>query len=88
MAIFSILESGRSKNKIRTSNYILRETKLAREWRGFPQQAIVIAENGCGDYLIFLPERDNPNVLAEPIYLWRHETGDVKKIVDIFQDLL
>lgn len=80
--IFPFFDQSTPKRKMRTCNHIVRETKLAQEWNGFPESAIAFAQNGCGDYLIFLPDPHNPNVLAESIFVWFHETHQVEQITN------
>lgn len=86
--IFPFFDQSDMKRKMRTSNHIIYETKRARKWGGFPEHAIAIAENGCGDYLIFLPENTLSSANVEPVFIWHHETTDIKKIADDFQALL
>lgn len=82
--IFPFFDESDQKRKMRTCNHIIHETKLARMWKGFPEHAVAFAQNGCGDYLIFLPEKLNQNVLAESIFIWFHETNEVEQIATSF----
>jgi hypothetical protein len=82
--LFPFFDESDQKRKMRTCNHIVHETKLARTWHGFPEQAVAFAHNGCGDYLIFLPEAFNQNVLAESIFIWFHETNEVEQITTSF----
>ena len=52
----------------RTANHVVRETQSAREWSGFPPEAIAIGEDGNGNHLVLLPGSDE-------IYRWDHEEG-------------
>jgi hypothetical protein len=63
----------------RTCNDIVRETKLAREWPDFPASAVAIADNGTGDKLVFVPNASGDR-LAEVVYLWDHETGELTPV--------
>lgn len=72
----------------RTCNHIGLETKQTRSWRNFPANAIAIASNGSGDYLILLPEIGNEKQLSEVIYSWWHEKGVPQQIADSINDLL
>jgi hypothetical protein len=64
------------KRIARTCNDITRETKEAREWRGFPANAVAIGTNGTGDRLVFLPEPDS-SILQDHPFIWLHETGEL-----------
>jgi hypothetical protein len=70
----------------RTCNDIVRETNEARQWRGFPEQAIAIGSNGTGDSLVLVPSPDAPGILG-PVYFWDHETGELSLVADDFGDL-
>ena len=70
------------KRLARTCNDIVRETARMRDWRGFPPDAFVVAQNGGGDYLIILPEAEGSTQLGEAIFLWDHETGDHEPVAD------
>ena len=70
----------------RTCNDIVRETASAKEWDNFPTGAVAIGANGCGDQLVFLPS-DNPAILQDAVFWWDHETGDVERIADDFEEL-
>ena len=52
----------------RTASHIVHETREARAWSGFPDDAVAIASDGSGDVLI---------VRAGTTYVehWEHETG-------------
>jgi hypothetical protein len=70
----------------RTCNDIVHETKLAREWPDFPAKAVAIADNGTGDKLVFVPNVAGDR-LAEDVYWWDHETGDLTAIAEDFGEL-
>ena len=55
----------------RTTNHLIRETDLLRrDLPGiFPEDAVAIAENGGGDYLVLRGD-------SEMVELWDHETGE------------
>ena len=67
----------------RTCNHIALETKNAKEWKEFPENAIVIGDGGSGD-LLFLQHNGN-GILSDEIYLWDH--GEIEKIADSIIDL-
>ncbi len=80
------LDSSDRKHLKRTCNDIVLETKKAREWPDFPENAIVIGSNGGGDRLVLLPSSDAPAILG-PVYWWDHETGELIFVSDDFGDL-
>ena len=69
----------------RTSNDIARETTTARQWRGFPADAIAIAGNGSGDHLIFLPVPGSTTLQPQP-FIWLHETAELQPTDISFDD--
>lgn len=70
-----ILDETDSRRLARTCNDILRETDQAREWEGFPQEALSIGRNGFGDHLVVL--RSGGGMFEETLYHWDHETHEV-----------
>jgi hypothetical protein len=61
----------------RTANHIVRETASAREWSGFPPDAVAIGNNGTGDRLVLQPSPNDPRSLGETVFFWDHETGEL-----------
>lgn len=47
-----VWDSSDKERMRRSANHVVKETRQAREWRGFPADAIAIGENGSGDRLI------------------------------------
>ena len=86
--IFPFFDQADIKRKMRTYSNIIFETRQIRKWAGFPEQAIAFAQNGNGDYLIFLPKNTLSSEHAEPVFIWFHGTTEIKKIADDFQVLL
>jgi hypothetical protein len=84
--LYPFLDTSDRKRLKRTCNDIVAETRKAREWPRFPENAVAIGANGCGDKLVLLPRPDAPDILG-PIYWWDHETGDLNKVCDDFDDL-
>jgi hypothetical protein len=70
----------------RTFNDIVRETGVAREWRGFPSNAVAIGTNGSGDQLVFLPGARN-DLFGNSVYIWEHETAAIHEVVTDFTKL-
>ncbi len=82
------LDNSDRKRIARTCNDIVRETAAARKSNAFPETAVAIGHNGGGDHLILIPKQDTLGELAQAVYWWDHETGDVAKLADDFADLL
>jgi len=53
----------------RTASDLVHETREARSWSGFPEDAIAIASDGSGNSLVFRPARGM-------IERWDHETSE------------
>lgn len=75
--IHPVRDESDRKRLSRTANDIVYETRVARSWQGFPQDAIAIAANDYGDRLVLLPDSDD-------IFLWDHETGAVSAVDIVF----
>lgn len=85
--VHPIFDSSDRKRAARTSNDVCRETAyMRREWPDFPQDAVVVAQNGSGDRLVMFPD-PTPGALGQPVFHWDHETGEVVRVVDDFADL-
>jgi len=82
---FPVFDDSDRKRILRTANHIIRENKSAKEWENFPENGLAIAENGSGDYLIYLIE-DNKEI-RDDIYFWNHETGELEKVADSIKEL-
>lgn len=70
--LIPFLDSSDRKRVARTCNDIVRETARMRDWQGFPTDALVVAQNGGGDYLIIRPNAEGSTELGETIYFWDH----------------
>jgi hypothetical protein len=81
-----ILDTSDRKRLARTCNDIIRETAAARQWRGFPPDALVVGDNGGGDLLVLLPDPAG-GCFADPVYWWDHETGELHPAADAFEEL-
>jgi hypothetical protein len=84
--LYPILDSSDRKRLARTCNDIVRETTSAREWPEFPSGALAIGDNGGGDKLVFLPDREASRY-ADAVYWWDHETGELQLVADAFEEL-
>lgn len=71
--VFPVFDDGDRKRAGRTAQHIYRETQTARQWHGFPEDAVAVAANGSGDLLVFVGERGDR--LAGLLYHWEHETA-------------
>ena len=85
--LYPIFDSSDRTRLKRTCNDVVRETKAARDWPGFPPDAVAIGSNGGGDQLVFVPRVDAPDLLADEVYWWDHETGELNKIGDDVDDV-
>jgi hypothetical protein len=85
--IYPVFDTSDRRNASRTANHIVRENQSAREWRGFPSAAIAIAENGSGDYLVFLPSQSSSGTLDERVLFWSHETGILSVVAETVEGL-
>jgi hypothetical protein len=85
--IHPFLDTSDRKRLARTCNNVVRETEIARQWRGFPHDAVAIGSNGGGDRLVFLPDDNSPTELSPRVFWWDHETGEIHCVADDFADL-
>jgi len=80
--LFPIFDNSDKKRLKRTFNDIIRETKFFHsQYEGF-NEYITFAYNGSGDYLLF-----NKNIKKE-IFIFFHESEEIKKIANDFNELL
>ncbi len=70
--LFSVKDTRTRKHTSRSANHIERETQSAKTWSNFPDRAIVLGENGSGDYLVALKG-------SELIYIWRHDSNEISE---------
>ena len=81
---YPIFDKSDRKRTARTCNHIIVETKSCEDFCNFPQNALAIAGNGCGDQLVLLKQSSNYD---NTIYVWSHETGEVDKVANDFSEL-
>jgi len=84
--LYPIFDDSDRKHLKRTCNDIARETASAREWPDFPSNALAIGHNGGGDLLVLLTQADTDRY-GDAVYWWDHETGELNKIADAFEEL-
>ncbi|WP_294822151.1 SMI1/KNR4 family protein [uncultured Flavobacterium sp.] len=63
--LFPFFDRTDKKRISRTCNHIVLETQKAREWQGFPVEAVAIASNGLGDMLVLLPAEGDNTIWAQ-----------------------
>ena len=85
--LYPIQDTSDRKRLSRTCNDIVHETRLASKWKGFPDGAVAIGANACGDKLIFLPDPQQAR-FADTVYWWDHETGTTHLVSTTFEELL
>ena len=85
--LYPIFDTSDKKRLKRTCNDVVRETQSAREWTGFPDDAVAIGSNGCGDQLVLLRDNNSPDVLGDEVFWWDHETGALNLVAPRFADL-
>jgi len=81
-----VFDTSDVKRTKRTANHIVRETAEARKWRGFPEKAVAIATDGCGNHLVFLPN-DSGTALQDAVHVWWHEGAEIEHVADSFNEL-
>jgi len=84
--LYPIFDDSDKRRLKRTCNDIVRETTLARQRPDFPPEALAIGDNGGGDVLVLLAEPQTDRY-ADAVYWWDHETGELNKVADAFEDL-
>ena len=80
--LYPIYDQSDRKRIKRTFNHVLVETKSAKSWRGFPQDGLAIADNGSGDKLVLLTDKQTGDSFDSMVYLWSHETTQMEPIGD------
>ena len=86
--LYPFFDTSNKKRMKRTSNDIIRETNVAREWDTFPKDAIAIGANGSGDQLIFMRVSVAPDKCENTVYWWDHENGNINKVANDFNELI
>jgi hypothetical protein len=76
------------KNRIkRTCNDIVRETTWnLKEVLDFPTNVVVIGSDGGGDLLV-LVANETSDRFGDAVFWWDHETGELNKVADDFDEL-
>ena len=71
--LFPVFDAADRRRIARTASHVVRETQVARERVGFPDEAIVISEDGGGNLLIVRAGSDD-------VEFWDHETGEMEPV--------
>lgn len=71
--VFPVRDPSDRRRLARTASHLVRETAVAREWNGFPREAVALASDGSGNLLVLLPG-------DELVKRWDHETGEVEDV--------
>lgn len=82
--LYPIKDNSDRKRLARTCNHIITETKLCFGFGNFPHHALAIASNGLGDQMVLLKES---NQFKPEVYIWLHETGEIKLLASSFAKL-
>jgi hypothetical protein len=85
--LYPIFDTSDKRRLKRTCNDVVRETQSALEWIGFPDDAVAIGSNGCGDQLVLLRDENSPDVLGDEVFWWDHETAALNIVASRFGDL-
>lgn len=80
--IHPIKDASDRKRLSRSCNHVLIETKSAKEWRGFPSDALAVGGNGFGDVMILLPSDTDETTFGDRLFVFWHETGSVEPLAD------
>ena len=82
--LFPIRDQSSRKLITRTANHILKETKPAQEWAGYPENALAIAANDYGDLLVMLR---TGNGFEPQVFSWSHKDGSMELVANDFSEL-
>lgn len=69
--VFPVLDTSDQRKAKRSANHVVLATLEARARDGFPEDAVAIAENGSGNFLVLLPRKGR---LDPQVHVWDHET--------------
>ena len=82
--LYGVLDPSDRKRLARSAPGLVREQNTAREWTGFPQRAIAIADDGAGNRLIFQVIEGR---CEDFVWLWNHETAALSYVAADFGEL-
>ena len=75
--LFPVRDERSRKALGRTAVDIVVEQQGAKQWSGFPVNALAIASNDSGDFLVLLKTGAS---FGETVYLWDHESTDLVEV--------
>lgn len=78
--LFPVRDTSDNKRLKRTCNDLVQETKSLRNKWNIPPNAVVIGENGSGDYLLYLSIEGETTL--QNLAVWRHEGSAIEPITD------
>lgn len=84
--LFPFFDKSDKKRISRTCNHIGLETKNAKEWTGFPENAIAIGSDGFGNLLVL--KHDGGGMLKDDVLFWNHEDGSLESIAQNINNLI
>ena len=78
--LYPFFDKSDKKRISRTCNHIGLETKNAKDWNNFPENAIAIGADGFGNLIVLL--HNGNGILNEQVSFWNHETGMCEVIAE------
>lgn len=78
--LFPVFDKSDAVRMMSTCDHIGIETRNAKVWDDFPEDAVAIGKNEYGDLIMLSPDKDNRGMLSEIIYIWVRETGEVAEL--------
>jgi SMI1 / KNR4 family (SUKH-1) len=85
--LYPVFDDADMRRAKRSASHIVIETKNARSWRGFPENAVAIGSDDSGNQMVLIG-LDASRSQRHPVFIWWHETGELQKIADDFADLV
>jgi hypothetical protein len=82
-----VFDTSDKEHARRTGIDIVKETASAREWRGFPPNAVSIGSDGCGNHLVFLPGEHDVSLFKPTLFVWWHEGSKLEIAANDFGEL-
>ncbi|MGB0838498.1 MAG: SMI1/KNR4 family protein [Chitinophagales bacterium] len=83
--LYPFFDQKNRKRISRTCNHIIPETRNMRKWANFPENAITIGSDGCGNQLVLIHEGNG--ILKETLFVWNHETGQLDFIAENIDEI-